>query len=386
MKGDKMEKCNCIVVFNSNKDKILFCKRVKNPYKELYNFVGGKIEAGESSINAAYRELQEETGISRSHITLHRLMDITYYYQDLILEFFVGQLREDMKLVQEINPILWLPLTENFTDESRFAGEQNIGHIVNIALKYPLSQEAWDNLNNGSLCIGVDGCKGGWIAAVYDHGNLRIEKYNVIEEIIERYPHFNDFLIDMVIGFPSNQGHIRPDTTARSLIPGRTSTIFAVPSREAVYMNTEAEQIEANKRILEKGLAKQTMAIMTKMRELDVFLNANSQYKNVIKESHPEVCFARLNGTVVMSKKVDFDGMSERVHILKKYIPDLEISVILTKAKELKCKADDIVDAICLAVTANLNCQGKGDSIPAEPMYDDNGLMMRMVIPAVTME
>ena len=125
---------------------------------------------------------------------------------------------------------------------------------------------------------------------------------------------------------------------------------------------------------------------MTKMRELDIFLNANSQYKNVIKESHPEVCFARLNATVVMSKKVNFDGMNERVHILKRYIPDLEIDYILTKARELKCKADDIVDAICLAVTANLNCQGKGDSIPAEPMCDENGLMMRMVIPAVTRE
>lgn len=190
----------------------------------------------------------------------------------------------------------------------------------------------------------------------------------------------------MVIGLPSNQGHIRPDATARSLIPGRTSTIFAVPSRQAVYMNTEAEQIEANKKILEKGLAKQTMAIMAKMRELDIFLNANPQYKNVIKESHPEVCFARLNGTVVMSKKVDFDGMGERVHILKKYIPDLDINIILTKAKELKCKADDIVDAICLAVTANLNDQGKGDSIPEDPMYDDNGLIMRMVIPAIMRE
>lgn len=133
-----MKKCNCIVVFNKGKDKILFCKRVKNPYKGLYNFVGGKVNADESSVNAAYRELYEETGISSSDIILHRLMDITYYYQDFVLELFVGQLQEDIRLVEEVNPILWIPLTENFTDESRFAGEQNIGHIVNIALKYPL--------------------------------------------------------------------------------------------------------------------------------------------------------------------------------------------------------------------------------------------------------
>ena len=134
-----MEKCNCIVVFNISKDKILFCQRVKNPYKGLYNFVGGKIEAGENSINAAYRELQEETGISRSDIRLHRFMDVTYYDQDSALELFVGQLQDDIKLIEEINPILWLPLTEDFTDESRFAGEQNIAHIVKVALKYPLA-------------------------------------------------------------------------------------------------------------------------------------------------------------------------------------------------------------------------------------------------------
>ena len=242
--------------------------------------------------------MQEETGILRSDIRLHRLMDITYYYQNFVLEIFVGQLQDDIKLIEEINPILWLPLTEDFTDESRFAGEQNIAHIVNMALKYPLAQNASEILNSRSLCIGVDGCKGGWIAAVYDHGDLRIEKYNVIGAIIERYPLFEDFLIDMVIGLPSNNSHIRPDTFARGLIPGRTSTIFAVPSRQAVYKNSEAEQIEANKKALGKGLSKQTVAIISKIRELDSFLNSKSQYKNGIKESHPEVCFARLNGNV----------------------------------------------------------------------------------------
>ena len=60
--------CNCIVVFDKNKEKLLFCKRAKNPYKGLLNFVGGKVEPEENSENAAYRELFEETGISRRDI------------------------------------------------------------------------------------------------------------------------------------------------------------------------------------------------------------------------------------------------------------------------------------------------------------------------------
>ena len=61
--NNKMRKLNLIVVFNKNKEKVLFCMRAKPPYKGMYNFVGGKVEENESNDSAAYRELFEETGI-----------------------------------------------------------------------------------------------------------------------------------------------------------------------------------------------------------------------------------------------------------------------------------------------------------------------------------
>ena len=69
---------NCIVVFNKDKTAVLFCERQKDPYKGRLNFVGGKLDPGEDSETAAYRELQEETGIGRREIRLYRLMDLTY--------------------------------------------------------------------------------------------------------------------------------------------------------------------------------------------------------------------------------------------------------------------------------------------------------------------
>lgn len=134
-----MKKYNCIVVFNDSKTKLLFCKRIKEPFKGLYNFVGGKVEQGEDSTSAAYRELYEETGILENEIQLYHFMDFTYYFQDFILELYVGKLSEPKKLVEELNPLEWLPLTENFADSEKFAGEQNIAHIVNVARKYPLT-------------------------------------------------------------------------------------------------------------------------------------------------------------------------------------------------------------------------------------------------------
>ena len=40
----KMQGYNVIWVLNKNADKVLMCKRRKEPYKGLYNLVGGKIE------------------------------------------------------------------------------------------------------------------------------------------------------------------------------------------------------------------------------------------------------------------------------------------------------------------------------------------------------
>lgn len=133
-----MKKYNCIVVLNSDSTKFLFCRRRKEPFKGRYNFVGGKVEDGEDGMCAAYRELYEETGISADEIQLYHFMDFTYYHQNFILELYVGKLSGSIELVEEANPLEWLPLTENFADAEKFAGDQNIAHIVNMALKYPL--------------------------------------------------------------------------------------------------------------------------------------------------------------------------------------------------------------------------------------------------------
>ncbi len=128
-------KYNCIVVFNKSVDKILFCKRMKSPYKGLYNFVGGKVEENETSTEAAYRELYEESRIDKASIELIHLMDTTYYPQEFILEIYTGVLDKDIDLVEELNPLEWFSIEENFADTDRFAGDGNIAHIVRIALK-----------------------------------------------------------------------------------------------------------------------------------------------------------------------------------------------------------------------------------------------------------
>ena len=233
---------NCIVVFNNEKDKILFCKRKKNPHKGLYHFVGGKLESEETSEAAAYRELQEETGISRKDIRLYRLMDLTYYHLRFVLEIYVGVLNHEKALLEEVNPLEWMTLDEDFTDRNRFAGEQNIVHIINIALQYPIPN---CKLKTDGRFIGVDGCRGGWIGAVIEDGALEVKRYDSLLQLVETYPIFDGFLIDMAIGLQESVSDIRPDDAARKMLAFRSSTIFPVPARPAVYADGEAQQKQA---------------------------------------------------------------------------------------------------------------------------------------------
>lgn len=234
---------------------------------------------------------------------------------------------------------------------------------------------------NDGLYLGADGCRGGWIVCVLDHGEMRIERYDSVEALIQVYPEFDAFLIDMAVGLRTCAEQLRPDDVARKELGPRASSIFPIPCRQAVYAGTEEEKKQANIKALGKSLPKQTINIIPKIRELDEFLSNHPEYKNRILESHPELDFARLHGSVVLSRKKEFTGFSERAAILKKYLPGESFSGMWDRAKELHCNPDDLLDAICLAVTAALSSQGMCETIPAEPEQDDTGLYMKLTIP-----
>lgn len=125
-----MKKMNVIVVFDKKIKNTLMCKRTKQPYMGMYNLVGGKIEKENEGLNEAYRELEEETNIKKKDIDLIHFMNLTYTKWDKELEVYYGILKNDIELIEEVNKLEWVSVNDNFFDMNRYAGEGNIGHII----------------------------------------------------------------------------------------------------------------------------------------------------------------------------------------------------------------------------------------------------------------
>ena len=111
-----MKKYNVIVIFDKDFRKTLMCKRTKEPYKGMYNLVGGKIEKENDGLNEAYRELQEETNISREDISLIHFMNMEYIVFDKTIEVYYGILNNAVDLVEEVNKLEWVDVNDNFFD------------------------------------------------------------------------------------------------------------------------------------------------------------------------------------------------------------------------------------------------------------------------------
>ena len=98
------------LVFNKDKTKVLMCYHHK---QKAMNFIGGKVEYNENEMSASYRELFEETGISKSDIELKflRLEGVsTGYGQGWNMYVTYGVLNKDVELKPEKNPLNWVSI------------------------------------------------------------------------------------------------------------------------------------------------------------------------------------------------------------------------------------------------------------------------------------
>ena len=71
-----------------------------------------------------------------------------------------------------------------------------------------------------------------------------------------------------------------------------------------------------------------------------------------------QIFFTRLNGKALIMKKKTYEGLEERRSILEQSLEKGMMDGFQVRAKELHCMPDDIMDAVCLVVTAALKAHG----------------------------
>lgn len=194
-----MRKLNLIVVFDSDLEKVLLCIRAKEPYKGLYNFVGGKVEENETNDEAAYRELFEETGISNKDIKLDHFMDLNYFKYENNIQVYYGILQHEVTLVEEKNKLEWVTINKELLDNSKFAGNYNIPHIIR-QIKVYLKDENDIKLIKPTIEYKEQAKEMMDEARKYDANNLDIwagyssmQKYEHYEEWLEKLENDLDF-------------------------------------------------------------------------------------------------------------------------------------------------------------------------------------------------
>ncbi|MHA6604413.1 8-oxo-dGTP diphosphatase MutT [Photobacterium damselae] len=78
------------IILNPTGDKIFITRRAANAHQGgFWEFAGGKVEANETAEQAVIRELQEEVGITATHIEPFIALEHDYPDKALTFDFFV---------------------------------------------------------------------------------------------------------------------------------------------------------------------------------------------------------------------------------------------------------------------------------------------------------
>jgi len=199
--------------------------------------------------------------------------------------------------------------------------------------------------------VGIDGCRGGWVAAILRPDSSFEWQLNAsLRAILGSLPETSTILIDMIIGLPNKQQPFRScDRLARKILRPHGARVFSAPPREALGAETYSEACRLARETTGKAISKQCWNLFPKIRELESLNDPR------LRESHPEVVFARFNGGLaVRASKKAAEGRARRLQLLGTQNP--KSTAAYTQARSELGKGtyqpDDCIDALALCLAA----------------------------------
>lgn len=222
------------------------------------------------------------------------------------------------------------------------------------------------------MIAGLDGCRDGWLAAIEEHGVTRLQVLTSLESLFED-PELIAAVIDVPIGLPDT-GPRTCDLEARQLLRApRASSVFPAPLRSMLLAHDQEEASRIRFAVEGKRCSVQLAAILPKIREIDNLLSPERQLK--VREGHPEVSFAIMNGGRSMSHpKRRAAGRQERISVLADHFPDLLAA--LTRFGRFQ---EDAIDAYAMLWTARRLVRQTSRTLSEARSVDRRGLRMEIV-------
>ncbi|WP_367996073.1 DUF429 domain-containing protein [Haloferax volcanii] len=211
--------------------------------------------------------------------------------------------------------------------------------------------------------VGVDACPLGWLATVIDADGVRTETYEEFDELYETYADVDQILVDIPIGFPEGERR-RCDEDASDLLGSRGISVFYPPCRSAAELEDYQKASDEHRDRIGHGLSRQAHNIRQKI--LQVSDVVGERYDGVVRESHPELCFAALNGQPIAYSKSSDRGRGLRMKLLCDELDDAESQYreIRNEYYVKEVRRDDILDSMVLAIAArNMDL----DTVPSDP-------------------
>lgn len=234
--------------------------------------------------------------------------------------------------------------------------------------------------------LGIDACRGGWAGASLDAhfrytGELLF--WPSAEEFLAGIERWQLSLIDIPIGLTDDVSGTRScEPLARAMLGARRASIFSPPVRLALDAQNYAEACRINAEVCGRKISIQSWNIVPKIREVDAVLRNKPALQSHLRESHPELCFCHLNdGNPFFAKKKTREGREVRLAVLEKFSPNARpfFQANLAKFRRKTVAADDLIDAMVLALAAARGAKFGLTRLPQQPEYDRFGLRMEMV-------
>ena len=217
--------------------------------------------------------------------------------------------------------------------------------------------------------IGVDGCRGGWLAATVDDAGVVWSWTRDIAAVLRARA--DAVAVDIPIGVPES-GSRTCDVDARRRLGRRGVSVFPAPVRPVLRCTSYAE---ARGLLATRGgasMSAQAFGIVAAVRDVDAALTPDDESRVV--EAHPEVAFATMTGAALPPKRTP-DGAATRRDALRAWVRDLDAVVAAAPAR---ARGDDVLDALACAWVADRWARGEA-TVLGDGRRDARGLVMRIV-------